>query len=106
MRAHDILSTMGKATRFIKGSCKRTLGAQIIHTITSRHGKCRRCGACCQMVVRCPYLSFDSSGLARCEIYKRSIRPINCMVFPRDDGDVTEVELSKKIKCGYRFKEE
>ena len=63
----------------------------------NRRGKCRNCGACCQLPVKCFFLHFDSKGKSYCVIWK--YRFLQCRKYPR-----TEKEWITPEKCGYRFK--
>lgn len=82
---------------------QNTWGAKINRTRTcilpidpSRRGQCNRCGDCCRLPVRCPFLDFDEEGLAICKIYP--VRPLNCRKYPR-----TESEQVNREKCGFSF---
>ncbi len=50
-----------------------------------RRDACRRCGDCCRIVIRCPYL-MDAN---HCTVYER--RPRQCGVFPIDERDLRDV---------------
>jgi uncharacterized protein len=62
-----------------------------------RSGSCKRCGECCRLPVTCPFLAFDSDGLAICKIY--GFRSLNCRKYPR----VKDEHLTKS-SCGFSFK--
>ena len=71
---------------------------QILKSIEeTRSGDCHRCGSCCELIYRCPFLGRDSQKLPYCRIYG-DLRPANCHNYPFDVID-SEIE-----KCGYRFK--
>jgi len=79
------------------------LGKKIARTFTgllpiakNRYGKCIRCGECCRLVFKCPFLRYKK-GRAFCAIYK--LRPWMCRVYPR-----TKKEHVTKETCGYKFK--
>jgi phosphatidylserine decarboxylase len=58
-----------------------------------RRGKCVRCGECCSIAFRCPYLD----GENHCTIYER--RPKQCGLFP-----ITEKDLGPWVpSCGHYF---
>lgn len=61
-----------------------------------REGDCTRCGACCKLVYRCPFLGEDAEKMPYCRIYGE-LRPASCQNYPFDkiDADVKE--------CGFRF---
>ena len=58
-----------------------------------RRGECRRCGACCTLLFRCPHLR----GANECGTYQR--RYLQCRLFPIDERDLAEVEG----RCGFWF---
>ena len=67
-----------------------------------RRGECRRCGACCQLAVRCPHLVYDGA-LAGCDKYDQK-RPLNCQNFPIDERDLADRDLNAPhTPCGYYF---
>ena len=64
---------------------------------TSREGECRQCGACCRLMIRCPFLKYDAeTAKARCRIYV--LRPPACRKYPR----VADEQVC--LPCGYRFR--
>jgi hypothetical protein len=63
----------------------------------TRQGECHRCGACCELVHRCPFLGRDAQNLPYCRVYGE-LRPANCRTYPLDATD-SEIE-----NCGYSFK--
>lgn len=63
----------------------------------TRQGECHRCGACCELVHKCPFLGRDAQSLPYCRVYGE-LRPANCRTYPLDATD-SEIE-----KCGYTFK--
>ncbi len=62
----------------------------------TRTGDCHRCGLCCELIYKCPFLGRDSQNLPYCRIYG-DLRPANCRNYPFDAID-SEVDT-----CGYRF---
>lgn len=71
---------------------KNTWGQKLIRTVTSvfpvdkqRKGDCNRCGECCNLPTRCPFLGYDHEGLAICKAYK--YRPLNCRKYPRSSDE-------------------
>ena len=64
----------------------------------NRKGDCHRCGACCELVYKCPFLGRDGQNLPYCRVYGE-LRPANCRNYPFDAVD-SEIE-----QCGYRFDE-
>ena len=61
-----------------------------------RKGDCARCGSCCKIWYRCPFLDETIEG-SSCKIY--NFRPTVCRVFPAIKQDLEEV----KCKCGFKF---
>lgn len=62
-----------------------------------RHGDCRHCGTCCNLLFTCPMLT----KRGKCVVYG-SCRPKSCKVFPIDQRDIDEVSLCGG-HCGYHF---
>lgn len=63
----------------------------------NRQGECHRCGLCCELVYKCPFLGRDSKNLAYCRVYGE-LRPANCKNYP---FDIRDAEIDR---CGYSFK--
>ncbi|MGZ3686898.1 MAG: hypothetical protein ACXWPM_00550 [Bdellovibrionota bacterium] len=63
----------------------------------NRKGDCHRCGACCELVYKCPFLGRDGQNLPYCRIYG-DLRPASCYNYPFDAID------SEVAQCGYSFK--
>lgn len=81
---------------------KNTIWDKIVRQFTaflpvdkSRTGECKRCGKCCMLPYRCPFLKFDEKGLAHCRIYY--IRPHSCRVYPRTCNECLVED------CGFKF---
>lgn len=64
-----------------------------------REGACRRCGACCEFLMRCPFLRYNAAGLASCKIYR--FRPWACIKYP-----LSEKHHETKEICGFWFRAE
>ena len=86
-----IRDAWGKARRCYAGSYAR---AKVIDDLQRRRGECRRCGSCCRIVYRCPFLEGNT-----CVIY--GIRPEQCRLFPIDERDLASVDG----QCGFYFEE-
>lgn len=86
----------GKVRRFYLSHFKQ---AYVQQQLERREGRCKMCGACCQLGYRCIYLT----DLNTCKIHDRNdwIRPKQCMLFPIDEQDLLEMN---NPKCGYFFK--
>jgi len=93
----------GKVRRFFLAHTRR--GREYIRRMEARRiGECRRCGACCKLVYRCPFLRFEN-GVAVCTIHK--VRPANCRIFPVDPRDLADRDkIAPDLPCGFSFVEE
>ncbi len=60
-----------------------------------RRGDCRRCGDCCLLVMRCPFLKDENE----CSIYEK--RSKQCRMFPIDERDLEDCPT-----CAFRFEEQ
>ena len=70
----------------------------------SRLGACRRCGRCCRLLFKCPFLQTFSDGTCSCAIHGR--RPASCRLFPIDERDLRERDsVDARTPCGYRFQD-
>jgi uncharacterized protein len=70
--------------------------------LASRSGACRRCGACCKLVVKCPYFTEDN-GQPACKVYAK-FRFSNCTKFPIDRFDLAERDrVYPHLPCGYSW---
>lgn len=88
----------GKARRF----CYWTLRKDYVsRSHKRRKGECVRCGACCRLMFRCPWLD-ESGSLPLC--VRHETRPMNCRVYPIDEADLADRDIiSPEKKCGYSF---
>lgn len=88
-----------KVLRKVRRSYISTFHAEYVRQSieATREGDCTRCGACCKLVYRCPFLGEDSTNQPFCRIYGE-LRPASCKTFPFDRID-SEVE-----ECGFVFK--
>jgi hypothetical protein len=64
--------------------------------LAQRKGECNRCGACCKILFRCPFLATDADGQYVCRIYAR--RFLQCRLYPIQTEDLREVN-----ECSYTF---
>jgi len=66
-----------------------------------RKGECSRCGACCKLMFKCPYLE-EVDGRYSCKVH--GTRWENCRIFPVDERDLKDRGLiNKEVPCGYTF---
>jgi hypothetical protein len=61
-----------------------------------RYGKCKRCGACCKFMFRCPFLKYVN-GKAACKI--QPVKWWTCSKYP-----LNEKEHHTRDVCGYKFR--
>jgi hypothetical protein len=67
----------------------------------ARKGSCHRCGACCKLLFKCPFL-LEEEGHYTCRIHGN--KPENCHIFPINRRDLSDRDLiSPKQKCGFYF---
>lgn len=85
-----------KARRFGLGTFRPEQVARAI--AENRGGECHRCGRCCELVYRCPFLGRDGRNLPCCRIYG-DLRPSSCRNYPFDALD------SEVPGCGFTFGE-
>lgn len=84
-----------KMRRFYLGTFKPEYIQKAI--AETREGECHRCGLCCELIYKCPFLGKDSQNLPYCRVYG-DLRPANCRNYPFDQKDA-EIDT-----CGYTFK--
>jgi len=84
----------GKLRRFLRTNLRKQ---EVIAALALRRGECNRCGACCEILFKCPFLKKESDGTATCGIYED--RPNACRYFPIDQRDLQEVRGS----CSFYF---
>lgn len=83
----------GKLRRFVQSSVLRE---DVQPLLAKREGDCNRCGACCKILFRCPFLGTDADGQYTCKIYQS--RFAQCRLYPLRPEDLREVE-----QCSYTF---
>jgi hypothetical protein len=88
------LQLRGKLRRYVQA--KLSSQAEQAALLARREGECNRCGACCKILFRCPFLKEDAAGQFECRIYDK--RFAQCRLFPLHPADLREVE-----GCSYSF---
>jgi uncharacterized protein len=88
------LQLRGKARRFVQASILRQDPAPLL---ARRQGECNRCGACCKILFKCPFLGTDAEGQYTCRIYEQ--RFAQCRLFPLHTADLRELTE----QCSYTF---
>ena len=84
----------GKIRRFLNTNFRKQ---EMVAALALRRGECNRCGACCELVFKCPFLKKKSDGTSLCGIYEN--RPNSCRLFPIEKRDIQELHGS----CSYYF---
>ena len=84
----------GKIRRFVNTNFRKQ---EVIASLALRRGECNRCGACCELVFKCPFLKKNADGTSLCGIYEN--RPNSCRLFPIEQRDIQEVRGT----CSYYF---
>jgi Putative zinc- or iron-chelating domain len=84
----------GKLRRFVRANFKKQ---EIVASLALRRGECNRCGACCELVFKCPFLKRQDDGTSLCGIYEN--RPNQCRLFPTEQRDIQELRGT----CSYYF---
>ena len=88
------LQLRGKTRRFVQASILRRDPAPLL---ARREGECNRCGACCKILFKCPFLASEGEGQYTCRIYDK--RFAQCRLFPLHATELREVEG----QCSYTF---
>ena len=91
------LQLRGKARRFVQANLARQDTDALL---AKRHGECNRCGACCKILFKCPFLGTDAEGQYTCRIYDK--RFAQCRMYPLHAADLLELEQ----QCSYTFETE
>jgi hypothetical protein len=84
----------GKLRRFVSANFRKD---EVIAQLALRRGECNRCGACCEILFKCPFLKKHGDGTTTCGIYED--RPNQCRLFPIEKRDLEEVRGS----CSFYF---
>ena len=89
----------GKVRRFIRANLYTKENPALL---ARRHGECTRCGACCKILFKCPFLVEETGKetgqvLYSCAIYGKY--PNQCQLYPLLPKDLEEIEEP----CGYTF---
>ena len=84
----------GKLRRFVSANFRKD---EVIESLALRRGECNRCGACCELLFKCPFLKKHKDGTSTCGIYEE--RPNQCRLFPITRRDLDEVRGA----CSFYF---
>jgi hypothetical protein len=76
----------GKLRRFMSANFRKQ---EVVESLSLRRGECNRCGACCEILFKCPFLKKHADGTTTCGIYED--RPNQCRLFPIEKRDLEEV---------------
>ena len=86
----------GKVRRFFRANIYTARNDELL---AKRRGECTRCGACCKILVRCPFLIEEPGPSYKCAIYGEHFN--QCRIYPLVPQDLQEIEEP----CGYTFVE-
>jgi len=91
------MTRMRKKNGPFDGKLTRFFTSLVLPVDHGRSGDCLGCGACCEFLVKCPFLRYtdDDPPKARCKAYV--VRPLQCRKYPRTK------EEQMHQPCGYRF---
>jgi hypothetical protein len=84
----------GKLRRFVSANFRKQ---EVVASLALRQGECNRCGACCEILFKCPFLKKHRDGTTTCGIYED--RPNQCRLFPIEKRDIEEVRGT----CSFYF---
>ncbi|MDQ3651810.1 MAG: YkgJ family cysteine cluster protein [Acidobacteriota bacterium] len=84
----------GKVRRFVSANFRKE---EVVAALALRRGDCNRCGACCEILFKCPFLKKNDDDSTTCGIYED--RPNQCRLFPIEQRDLEEVRGS----CSFYF---
>src|SRR2546423_10109341 len=84
----------GKLRRFMSANFRKQ---EVRESLSLRRGECNRCGACCEILFKCPFLKKHIDGTTTCGIYED--RPNQCRLFPIEKRDLEEVRGT----CSFYF---
>jgi Putative zinc- or iron-chelating domain len=84
----------GKLRRFMSANFRKQ---EVRDSLSLRRGDCNRCGACCEILFKCPFLKKHDNGTTTCGIYED--RPNQCRLFPIEKRDLEEVRGT----CSFYF---
>ncbi|MDE3001217.1 MAG: hypothetical protein OXU79_19240 [Gemmatimonadota bacterium] len=86
----------GKIRRFFLVHFRKSYVAR---QATLLAGECNRCGNCCEILFKCPFLVKHEDGFSVCSIYEN--RPLQCNAFPIDRRCLADVDFD----CTFSFEE-
>jgi hypothetical protein len=84
----------GKVRRFVSANFRKE---EVVASLALRRGECNRCGACCEILFKCPFLKNHGDGTTTCGVYED--RPNQCRLFPIEKRDLEEVRGT----CSFYF---
>jgi len=80
-----LTQAVGKIRRFYKSTFTLRKAVQLTEL---RRGECNRCGRCCKILFRCPFLR-EEAGAYSCRIYGHHFTA--CKLFPLEPKDIAEL---------------
>jgi hypothetical protein len=91
------------------GALRRTLLSNILpDNVLYRYkayqrGECNRCGLCCKIQFRCPFLVEEGPYDTRCSIYTTPHAPQACLKFPLDPMDLRLLQREVGNACTFYY---
>ncbi len=92
-----VRQAQGKLRRFVHIRFRKE---EVVERLALRRGECNRCGACCEILFKCPFLRKHRDGSTTCGIYED--RPDQCRLFPIERRDLEELR-ERGSECGFYF---
>lgn len=85
---------IGKLRRFYRANLNTSENEALL---AKRQGECNRCGACCKILLKCPFLIEKPNNEYLCAIHGQHFN--QCRIYPLVPQDIKEIEGT----CSYTF---
>lgn len=105
MKKSKILKIMREKLRQGSGKIRRLVAKfrrqHVNGQLKKRKGECVRCGTCCRLLFKCPFLQ-KNDAQTNCRVHAN--KPSNCQLFPLCEKDLRDRDShNPHAKCGYYF---
>ena len=90
-----VRQAVGKVRRFWRANIYTAENEALL---ARRQGECNRCGACCKILMKCPFLIEKPDNEYQCAIYGQHFN--QCRIYPLVPKDLEEIEGAT---CSYTF---
>jgi len=90
-----VRQVVGKVRRFWRANIHTAENEALL---SRRRGECNRCGACCKILMKCPFLTEKPNNEYECAIYGKRFN--QCRLYPLVPKDLEEIEGAT---CSYTF---